>query len=72
LEIERFNLNGGSRSSHLSVSPDSWSGTKSPVGGETSSPIAEETTYTLACLDSAGLIVTRTATVRTVPVWHER
>jgi hypothetical protein len=51
---------------------DSWESFASPVGGETSSPITGQTTYTLACIDSAGLTVTRTATVRTVPLWRER
>jgi hypothetical protein len=45
---------------------------ESPVGGQISSPITEETTYTLSCIDSEGLTVTRTATVRVAPSWRER
>jgi hypothetical protein len=51
---------------------DSWNGFASPVGGKNSSPITQQTTYTLACVDSAGLTITRTATVRVAPSWRER
>ena len=34
-------------------------------------PMIEETTYTLACIDSTGLTVTRTATVRIIPTFQE-
>jgi hypothetical protein len=50
---------------------DNWSGTKSPVGGETSSPITGETTYTLSCLDADGTPHTKQATVRIIPTFQE-
>jgi hypothetical protein len=51
---------------------DSWNGLESAVGGETSSPITAEMTYTLSCLDLDGSTQTRQATVRILPSWRER
>jgi hypothetical protein len=50
---------------------DSWSGTQSPIGGETSSPITIQTVYTLSCIDLDGLTQTKQATVRILPVFQE-
>jgi hypothetical protein len=51
---------------------DSWNGVQSPVGGETSSPITTQTTYTLSCIDVDGATLTKQATVRIIPSWRER
>lgn len=50
---------------------DSWNDLQSPVGGEPSSPILEETIYTLRCLDSFGDEHIRTARVNVLPLWSE-
>lgn len=51
---------------------DFWDTTLSQPGGETSSPIVQETIFTLACTDATGAIRTKQASVRTVPAWRER
>ncbi len=50
---------------------DSWGTTQSPIGGESSSPITEETIYTLRCLDTSGTEYTQTARVNVLPLWSE-
>ena len=50
---------------------DSWTGTASPLGGRTSSPITGETTYTLSCTNLDGNPVTRSAGVRVIPGWQD-
>lgn len=50
---------------------DSWNGINSPVGGEATSPITAQTTYTLTCQSSQG-VKTKTAIVNTLPSWLER
>ncbi len=50
---------------------DSWSGLQSPIGGETSTPIQGQTTYTLSCLDLEGASQTKQATVNIIPTFQE-
>ena len=50
---------------------DSWIGSASPLGGQTSRPITGETTYTLSCTDLDGNTVTRSAEVRVIPGFQE-
>jgi hypothetical protein len=40
---------------------DSWSGTESPIGGQSSRPITGETRYTLSCTDQDGTALTKTS-----------
>ena len=47
---------------------DSWSGR---YGEKLSSPISNETTYTLSCIGYDDSVITDTATVRIVPKWQE-
>jgi hypothetical protein len=44
---------------------------QSPIGGETSSPIIFQTTFTLQCLGIDGVTKTKTKTVNLVPVFCE-
>lgn len=53
-------------------SGDAWDTVLSIIGGQTSRPITEETTYTLSCIDSAGATLTKTATVRILPKFREK
>lgn len=46
-------------------------GPQSPIGGEISSPITQQTTYTLSCIDLVGGTQTQTTTVNIVPVFEE-
>ncbi|MBI4080090.1 hypothetical protein HY414_02610, partial [Candidatus Kaiserbacteria bacterium] len=51
---------------------DQFSGTISPEPeGQTSSPITEQTTYTLSCEDEDGNTLTQSATVNVNPIWSE-
>jgi len=50
---------------------DSWSGTISSVGGETSSPIEGRVVYTLLCIDLNDVPKSETASVNIVPTWQE-
>lgn len=50
---------------------DSWAGLSSPGGGNTSSPILQQTTYTLHC-ESDGGTLDETATINIIPSWQER
>jgi mucin-2 len=52
---------------------DSWSMLTSGAAGKTSSPIKQQTTYTLSCLGDDGVThLTQTATVNVVPSYQER
>ncbi len=51
---------------------DTWSGLESPIGGETSSVISQETTYTLSCMGLDGVSKQKQATVNIVPVFNEQ
>ncbi len=51
---------------------DSWSGISSSLGGETSSPITQASTYTLSCRDKDNNTHTKQATVRILPTFQER
>jgi hypothetical protein len=58
---------------------DSWTGGQSPTaeeapteGGEETSPIAEQTRYTLACTDLSGNRVSKVATVSLLPSFEEK
>lgn len=51
---------------------DSWNGLQSVIGGEISTPITAETTYTLSCLDLDNATQTKTATVKVIPVFREK
>lgn len=51
---------------------DSWKGTVSPVGGETSAPITKKTVYTLTCRTIGGKTLTANATVNILPTWVEQ
>lgn len=59
------------------INGDAWPvstddlGLESPVGGEASSPITDETTYTLRCVDEAGTEYSNKASVRILPNWQE-
>lgn len=50
---------------------DTWSQLQSSIAGEVSSPITEQTRYTLRCVDSSGSEYTRTAQVSVLPLWNE-
>ncbi len=50
---------------------DAWSGISSPLGGETSPPITQATTYTLSCLALDGSTLTKSPTVRIIPTFQE-
>jgi hypothetical protein len=55
----------------LGENGDQWSGTESPIGGETSSPITGQTTYTLTCIDTEGNTLQQQATVNVIPGFEE-
>lgn len=60
----------GADSCTVTGGPDSWTGTASPTGGQTTSPIRGEVTYTLRC-QNAGGTVAASSTVRVLPEFQE-
>ena len=51
---------------------DTWTALESPLQGETSSPINEQTTYTLTCTTAIGTQLVQQATVGLIPTFQEQ
>jgi hypothetical protein len=51
---------------------DSWTGLTSGPSGATTSPIRQQTTYTLSCLSDASSTFTETASAGIVPSFQEK
>jgi hypothetical protein len=50
---------------------DSWAGDSSGASGQTSSPILQQTLYTLSCDASDGSSILETVTVLLIPIFNE-
>jgi hypothetical protein len=51
---------------------DTWTALRSVIGGQVSTPITGETTYTLSCIPLDGSTLTKQATVRIIPTFQEK
>ena len=67
-----WNVSNVSSCSVTGSNGDHWSGTSSGSGGVTSSPIIQQTSFTLSCPALDGTALTESQTVGVVPVFQER